>query len=212
MRKLIVHMQMVLMAALVLHWFAIPAGAILINNATGIASPQATITFSEFGVPADTVITTQYAGLGVTFSPNLYQNPQFFPDFNIDPSPDSLSNFQFIGGGPIVVPFSIFFSAVQTDAAFAMITNQNSTLFQSLLGGVVVDSGVLSTGNGSPTNFYGFTGVSFDEIRVAVGGDGNMILDNLQLGSTGTVPEPASLLLLGFGLIGLAVSKMRKQN
>ena len=61
MRKLIVHMQMVLIAALVLHWFAIPAGAILINNATGIASPQATITFSEFGMPADTVITTQYA-------------------------------------------------------------------------------------------------------------------------------------------------------
>ena len=178
------------------------------NNSTGLATPHTTILFSELGLPADTVITNQYAGLGATFSPLLYQNPQGFPSPNIDTTPDSVSNFSFSGGATQTV-FSIHFGSVLTEAAFAMITNPGTSLFEALLGGSVVDSGSFGTSFGSPQNFYGFSGLAFDEIRVTPGGanNGAMILDNLQIGTP--VPEPSTLLLMLAGS-SLGIRRLRK--
>jgi hypothetical protein len=204
------HTMLAALAAAAICLAAPQAQAAFFQNTTGVSGPHSTIMFSEFGLPADTVITTQYSSLGATFTPNLYQNPQFFPGPNIDPTPNSLSNFSFSGGAE-VVPFSIHFNTVQTSAAFAMITNFNTTLFEALLGGSVVDSGTTTTSTSNANDFYGFSGVSFDEIRVTVGGDGNMILDNLQLTAT-AAPEPASLTLLGLGLAGLAGGSLRRRK
>jgi hypothetical protein len=187
-------------AAISLFAGATVASAAPITNATGIASPAVTILFSEFGLAADTVITNQYSSLGVTFSPNVYQNPQGFPGPNVDLGPNSASNFSF-SGGPIVSPFSIFFNTDQTQAAFAMITNANTSTFGAYLNSVLVESFSIATGPANPNNFYGFSGILFDEIRVTVGGDGNAIFDNLQIGS---VPEPTTILLMGLGLAALA--------
>jgi hypothetical protein len=183
----------------------VPSAATPITNSTGISSPAATIVFSEFGLTANTVITTQYASLGATFSPNLYQNPQstLFP--HVDPGPGSLSNFS-IAGDPTVSPFSIFFNVTQTSAAFAMVSNPTSTLFEALLGNVVVDAFSAPTDSASTNNFHGFTGVSFNQIRVTASAPA-VILDNLQLSQVNQVnagvPEPGSLTLLATGLAGL---------
>jgi hypothetical protein len=188
-----------------------------IHNATGVSGPHSTITFSEFGLPADTVITDQYSSLGATFSPNLYQNPQpVFPAPNIDDSPDSLSNFSF-SGGDTINPFSIFFNTVQTDAAFAFITNPTdpgTSTFEARLGGVLIESESAPTEFSSSTNFYGFTGILFDEIRVLAGGEGGfMVMDNLQLNAEAApVPEPASLAIWGLGALGTAVVWARRRR
>ncbi len=211
MPKSLVRCQVALIAALAIHALvAAPAEAVPFQNSTGIAAPTLTITFSEFGIVADTVITDQYSTQGVTFSPNLYQNPQLFPNPHIDPGPDSLSNFS---GDAVVPVFSIHFNTVLTEAAFAMITNPGTSMFEALLLGIVVDSGSLPTRFDEMDNFYGFTGVAFDEIRVTVGGGGNaMILDNLQLGTAAAIPEPSSLLLMLSGsAVGVLAHRVRRK-
>lgn len=71
--------------------------------------------------------------------------------------------------------------------------------------------------------FFGFASTSADILSAVIGGQGNFsfafALDNFEFGGTATqvpesptqVPEPATILLLGFGLVGIAgVRKFKK--
>jgi len=192
-----------LVASLCSSAFATPIS----HSATGIASPAETITFDEHVLPTSDPVTTQYADLGVTFSPNLYYSSQTgFPNIIGNTS----TNF---GNGPNIFQFSINFLMNQTDAAFAMVSNGTSWDFEALLGNVVVDafSALVDT---SDPNFFGFTGITFDEIRVTSSVNDFMIIDNLQLGKapTSSVPEPAPVVLLGIGLAGLLLMKRRQSS
>jgi hypothetical protein len=186
---------------------SLTASAASIINNTGIASPAQTITFSEFVFATDTPITNQFAGLGVTFSPSMYYNtqPNFFPT-------DFLANFSF-GGDPTHNPVSILFAQDQTAAAFAMQTNPGTSTFEAFLNGVFLESFSAATTLSflpdltNASNYYGFTGIVFDEIRVTSGTTFFQI-DNLQLSSS--VPEAGTLALLGFALAGLGFSRRRK--
>lgn len=181
----------------------------VINN-TGITSPAETITFSEVPLAEGTPVTNQFASLGVTFSPTLYYDLQaeFFPT-------DFLANFD--DNGDTNDPATIFFANDQTAAAFALQTNPGTTTFEALLNGVEVESFTASTDLSflpdltNASNFYGFSGIVFNEIMVTPNNEYAFQLDNLQLSNAATaVPEPGTLALFGVALAGLAVFYRRK--
>lgn len=183
-----------------------PARAEFIQNTFGLAAPERTITFSEHVFPPGTPITTQFADLGVRFA------GLFYDSVDVPGSPHItrpwLNNFglQF---PPFFDPFSIFFDVPVTEAAFAMITNPGMTRFTALLDGVAVETALAPTDISRQDNFYGFRDIVFNEIRVS-GIPVNQAagLDNLQ--TAGAVPEPAALLMLGTGALGLLAWRRRR--
>ena len=111
---------------------SVPAQATqIIASTTGLASPASTITFDEIVLPTFTIVTNQYAGLGVTFSPGLDYSPQ--TGFGNVQGAD-VGNFD-ASGGKIDGPQTLTFSSVLTGAAFAVASNNSAYLFEALLGG-----------------------------------------------------------------------------
>lgn len=202
------------------------ANANTFNNTTGLPgvgiTPAGTITFDGAGFAANSVVTNQFAFQGVTFSPNLYYDGNGGGsgcNFN-DESGDCLTTFFGPGSGN-VAPFSIFFTSMQTSAAFAMVTGVGTpatTTFTALKNGVVVDQTSFTTGvsgNQPPTvpNFFGFyqEAGGFNQILVSINSDfpGNVaIIDNIQL----SVPEPGTIGLLLVGVSGLFVTARRRRK
>jgi hypothetical protein len=180
--------------------FAPTAGATpIIASPTGLAAPLTTVTFDEFGIADGTLITTQYSTLGVEFTGSTAQGTFGTPAFS---------------GGVIFdngTPFSIHFTTDQNAVAFTLGANFPSQTVEALLNGVSVESFTHDTtfaANGDFFPYYGFTGITFDEIRVSGGGGGGV--DNIQMG-TATVPDRGSTsILLGLGLLGIFVGKMRR--
>jgi hypothetical protein len=185
-----------------------PAHAASLVNGTGISNPANTITFSEVPLPTDTALTNQYSSLGVSFT-GLFYNPlptRTFPNI----TPPSAGNF--LSTSPTGSPFIISFAQSQSAAAFSMVTNPGTSTFEALLNGSVVDSFSSATAFSNITNnFYGFTGVSFDAIRVTPGGSfSQAIIDNIQFNSAAqSVPEPFTI--IGTLVGGTAAMRMRKK-
>jgi hypothetical protein len=178
----------------------------LINN-TGLVSPAHTITFEEIILPTGTPVTNQYAGLGVTFTPSMFYDvqPVFFPTH-------SVANFDFI---TVNNPVTLTFNEVLSEAAFAMQTNSGTSTFTALLGGNVVETFTAPTtlsvlpDLSQSSNFYGFTNIQFDELRIQSNTTFFQI-DNLQF-SPAAVPEPGPVaLLLGSGVIGVLAVRRKK--
>ena len=176
-----------------------------LQNGFGLSDPDQTIRFDELGLADFTPITDQYAGLGVTFSPTLFQSPQDFNAPNIDF--DTVGNFDF---NEFINPFSIHFEEDVSAAAFAMITNLGTSEFTALLDGVEIESFATVTDTINPENFYGFEGIVFDEIQVNVGGSQNaMLMDNLQF-NTAAIPEPGLGLVCVLTAAGISLGRRRK--
>ena len=197
----------VLLAGLLLAAWGVAAAAPISGSPTGLASPELTITFDEHILTPGDVLTNQYADLGLTFTPNLFYSCQEGFD-NI--TGNTATSFGCFGsGGDRVFSFSLKFSVDQTAAAFAMVSNDSVWTFEALDDGVVVESfnaNAFFDTNG-PNNFFGFTGIMFDEIRITSPDEDSMILDNVQLSS---VPEPGALALLGIAFAGFAASRRRR--
>jgi hypothetical protein len=168
----------------------------------GLPSPTTLLTFDEVVLPNNTIVTNQYQTFGVTFSPNLVYNSQGQVNFpNV--TGNNLGNF----APGLVDPFFIDFTTDVSAAAFAMVTNPTTSTFTALLNNVPVESFSVGTTFTSPNDFYGFTGITFNQIEVSTSG-AFMLLDNLQFNSA--VPEPTTLALLGTGLLGLVMMRRRK--
>jgi|SRR6267142_1717664 hypothetical protein len=184
-----------------------PAAAAIINgSATGINSPATTITFDEVVLPQGTAVTNQFAASGVSFSPQMYYSPQTgFPNIN----GNDVGNWW--GSSPVQFSVTLAFTNLQTAAAFALASNSTSYTFEALLGGSTVDSFSTNVGNGSANNFYGFSGISFDSIRLTSNAGDYFLLDNVQLGTVGAVPEPSTwaMLILGFAGVGYMAYRRR---
>ena len=182
------------------------------NSTTGLASPIVTITFDEHVLPAQSAVTSQYADLGVTFSPNLYYSSVIEDLPNI--TGNNVSNFN---DDEKVSQFSLNFVTDQTDVAFAMVSDGSMWQFEALLNNSIIDSFSTSV-DFSDLDFFGFTGITFDEIKITWIDDNLddnfdnivMTIDNLQLGNAENVPEPAALALLGMGMAGFAARRRVK--
>jgi len=175
-----------------------------ITNSFGLTAPASTLTFDEIVFAQGTTITNQYAAYGSEFSPPVgmrydTQGPASFPGI----SGHYIGNFS-----PAINPFSIHFVSAVTGAAFGMATNPGTTTFTALLGGSIMESfSAPTTYNNSGSGFYGFTGITFDEIRINVSSS-LALIDNIQTGSA--VPEPAILALLGIGLAGIGFGRRQR--
>lgn len=184
------------------------AHAAFIQNSFGLSDPHSTITFDEHIFPFLTPVTTEYSDLGVTFSPyGLY----FDAANNIANFGNSIGNFVPNGYGGDRFPIGINFTQPQTEAAFAFVSAVGTTTFQAFLGGNLVESFNVVTGNSFNPVFYGFRDITFDAISIATPGCGFAvcpeIVDSIQLPTapdSSSIPEPSSVLgLLAFGSLGI---------
>ena len=186
--------------AAVMSAFAVQAASV--QNTFGLVAPAVTITFDEESRVNGSDVTTYQS---ITLSPLLRYNSQGAAAF-----PGITGNYVGNNGGANVNPFSILFGGDITAAAFGVATNPATTFFEALDNGIVVESFAAATHfNGSTNYYFGFQGITFDEIRVTVGGDRQMLIDNVQIGA---VPEPATYALLVAGLAAVAGVARRRQR
>ena len=99
----------------------------------------------------------------------------------------------------------------RTAAAFATVDQNNIWLIEALLGGNVVESFSTTISVIPGSGFMGFNGILFDSIRLTTSsGISALAIDTLQFNDTQAgVPAPATLALLGIGLLGLGWSRRK---
>jgi len=174
-----------------------PAQAVSLNNGTGISNPATTITFDDLG--SGDLLTDQYSSLGVTFAGlEVYNTSPGYPNMT------ELVGFNFAN------PFLISFTQPQSQAAFSFITEAGTSTFEALLNDSVVETFFATTDLDSTNNFYGFTGVTFNAIRVTAAGDLGSI-DNLQFGTATAQPVPEPFSIIGTLIGGTAAFRIRKK-
>ena len=205
--------------ALALLALAAPSHAQFFNNATGLAAPANTITFSELGNLQGQPITNQFQPFGASFSPALLADNDFFGQGGSTGfSGQSLTNItdQGFSFGP--GPFTIQFNGTVTDAAFAIVDQGDTYTFQALLGGFVVDSGSVAVDFAPGSGFVGFQNRLFDAIRFNNTDGTALALDTLQFNPAapapggGVIPEPGTLALAATVLLPLAGAVVRKRR
>lgn len=189
-----------------------PVHAQFYQNSTGLSNAATSISFSEQSIADYTAVTNQFAAQGITFSAGIFYNaqgPASFPGI----SGDYVGNFNSVPAVLPTTPFSVYFNSAQTRAGFGFVTNPSNTLFEAYLGGVLMaSSNLVATSYLDPNSYFGFDGVTFDEIRITRTGDESALLDNVQYGGTSVVPEPGSFVLLGSMLIPGAAILRRRRN
>jgi len=186
-------------------------GAIITNN-FGLSSPVQTITFSEHVFADNTAIINQFSDVGITLSPLMFYSNTSSPSF---PNTSGASLHNSLG---MVDPIILGFTQARTEAAFVVVANPGTVTFTAMLGNVVVESFTATTNVANSNNYFGFSGIAFNQVKVdAASGFGPaIVLDNVELGNlvstSAAVPEPATLAIWSFGALGCAVGAYRRRK
>ena len=205
MQKTVFTDQVRLVAAALLILLSGPpsAHAMFYVNANGLEGPHSVVSFDEHVYPSGTALVSEYADLGIAFSPFAYYSP--YGDSNI-------SNFMPYG---YAYPFSINFLSPKDRVAFRMNSNPVTTNFYAYLGADLVDTGAVLTND----SFIELSGVVFDRIVIQTSyaggvknasGTGPLIIDDLQFPTSLSIPEPGTLALLGLAIGCLAAIRCRE--
>lgn len=186
--------------------FSSSAHAVFFNNAAGLANPQQTITFESVMLSTNQPITTEFQGLGATFS-NAFGNPDPSNSYpNV--SGNRIGNFQSNVNQSGL--FSVNFTSDLSEVAFAMVSQTGTSTFQALLNGSLVETATRLTSATDSVNYYGFRDIVFNQVTISVlSNDRALMVDNLQ--TVTSVPEPESwtLLLAGVTLVSVAARRVR---
>lgn len=182
--------------------------AVIDGSATGLGSPAVVITFDEVALPSGTPVTNQFAAFGLTFSSGIYASPQ--TGYSNIVGAD-VGNFPGPVAGPYFNPVTLSFSTLQTAVAFALVSNNTYYSLEAIRDGVTVASFQTTIGFSSANDFYGFSGVSFDSIRISAESNDYFLIDNVQL-SVAAVPEPSTWAMMILGLAGLGVMAHRRAS
>ena len=162
------------LAALCFSLSTITKAAPIIFTSAGLSNPSQTITFNEVALSQNESVTNQFAAFGVTFS-GAFASPPPAPVPNF--SGNRIGNFI---PNTFARPFSINFTNVQSQAAFALVTAPGISTITSFLNGVPVETFSVTTNGTSANNFFGFQSSAFNEIRISVASfDQALLLDNL---------------------------------
>ena len=178
-----------------------PAGAATVAYSSGLANPGVTLDFS--GLTEGSLVAGAYAG--VTFN-GLYVNSTLGSTLKTTTAPAAV-NFS---GNITNSPFSFTFTSPQSDVVFFLFTDGYGATITSSLAGATVETVTVAGYHTDGTDYFGFTGSSFDTITFNVTGStgapntGNAVLDNVQIGQLASaVPEPGSTGIMLAGLAGL---------
>ena len=169
---------------------------------TGPPSPEVAITFDEIILPGSTVLSDEYASLGVTFSPGLLYNPG---TANMSDSILGLDGRRLANFYPVTSVFSIYFVTPVSEAVIGILA-PDITTFTAFLGGVEVET-FQNTRLPQAQGFYGFTGITFDEIQIDAHSRfdaGRALIDNIEFTIAKAIPEPSAAVLFALGFLVLA--------
>jgi hypothetical protein len=211
---------------------SVQAGQI-VNGTAGLTNPGRFVDFSGHAFSTFTKITTQFSDEGIVLSPNLYYDGNGSTNCdghtgnlggsigNLDASSHCLANFTNINSSDFLgnnVPLSIYFNDIQTSASFLLATNPPGgvpeTNITAYLNGVQVDTMFVKTNLTQTNNFFGFTGESFNQVKISWSGAGpngylfGAIVSDLALGT----PEPGTLALFGLGVAGIVTAARRRRK
>ena len=199
------------------------AGVISTGSAVTL-NPDNTVTFERNGIfPNGEILTNQFASQGVTFVGGSDQAPVLFNNGFCNPGGLTGSSFVAIGvstgcgvANDNSIASLVFSSDVQA-LSFTYVTNNSSNyLFEALLNGETVSTKAVSSSLNPFRTTFLFTGSTFDTVRFTeTGAGGNWFwIDNLSWRSapTNNVPEPTSIALLGFGLVGMAAMRRKSKQ
>ncbi|MCP5058076.1 MAG: hypothetical protein GY937_15325 [bacterium] len=175
---------------------------ILDGSFAGFSGSENVIDFDEVALTPWQSVTTEFAGLGITFSPNVwFENNRTFTNFD----GASMANFRSSAspGGPLpATAFSVSFTSSMTDFAAFFASNSGQTItLTAFLGASLVESLTFTDTVCCNGHVLGFSGIGFD--RIDISSSNLVIFDEFHFEN---VAEPATALMLVLGLAGLALA------